>query len=842
MAMTEVGQATVTIIPNMKGAQEKISKDLGAVGGGAGEKAGKLFGGKIIGTLGKLGVAAAIGSIIKDSIGEGAKLQQSLGGIETLFKENADTVKGYASQAYKTAGMSANEYMENVTSFSAALIKSMDGDTAAAAEMANTAMIDMADNANKMGTDMSSIQTAYQGFAKQNYTMLDNLKLGYGGTKEEMSRLLADATKLSGVEYNIDNLSDVYEAIHVIQEDLGITGTTAKEAASTFEGSLSSMKAAWTDLQGNMALGNDIGPQVEALGETINTFITGNLLPMIGNVVSQLPTLLASVPGMVADLLPGLLDGVVDIVSGLASGVVDNIPVFVEGIGELLAAAWDALVNFDWTGAAQAGVDLLTAAWEGLIDIASDIWDSVIGFFTQDITFADIATAAESVWNGLTSTAETIWNTVTGFFTSVIDFPSLDEAAQTAWGTLESIASNVWGLVTGVFGGVVDFISQDDLAQTAWSTLEGIASGVWDAVKAVFKGAVEFLSLDTLAETAWSTLEGVASGVWDLVKGVFGASDVAFVDLSGVAADMWNKLKSVADNVWGKIKGALEKSDVVFADLSSAASTAWATLTSTAGDIWDGIKEVFGSFEITWPDFGALAKGAFDKLKETAQGVWDWIKGLFGGGDEASDEAMQSITGTTDEMAKAFADVKLKVAEVDMSQIILANKHVTDAVAMWKRVIGQSEYKLGHISTSALTAAKKAVISAASVYKSTMNFSWSLPDLHGKLPVITANMRTATSSDGKTSISYPSLDIGGYRWFAQGGIFNSPTVIGIGDSKGPEAAVPLDMMWRQMSKEFDKHLNGGAQVINNFTVDGAQDPEAWAMGAARTLQRELRMA
>ena len=176
--MTEVAQATVTIIPNMKGSQATISKGLGAETGNAGDKAGKSFVSKMLGAVKGLAVGAAIGKFIGDSLSEGSKLQQSLGGIETMFKDNADIVKGYASDAYKTAGLSANEYMENVTSFSAALIKSMDGDTAAAAEIANTAMIDMADNANKMGTDMSSIQTAYQGFAKQNYTMLDNLKLG----------------------------------------------------------------------------------------------------------------------------------------------------------------------------------------------------------------------------------------------------------------------------------------------------------------------------------------------------------------------------------------------------------------------------------------------------------------------------------------------------------------------------------------------------------------------------------------------------------------------------------------------------------------------------------------
>ena len=196
---------------------------------------------------------------------EGADLQQSIGGIETLFKDSAEKVKQNAANAYRTAGMSANEYMELTTSFSASLLSSLGNDTSKAADIADMAMTDMSDNANKMGTDMERITDAYQGFAKQNYTMLDNLKLGYGGTKTEMERLLADAQKITGVKYDINNLSDVYSAIHVIQGELGITGTTAKESAETFSGSLASMKAAFKNVLGNLSLGEDIGDELFAL-------------------------------------------------------------------------------------------------------------------------------------------------------------------------------------------------------------------------------------------------------------------------------------------------------------------------------------------------------------------------------------------------------------------------------------------------------------------------------------------------------------------------------------------------------------------------------------------------
>lgn len=237
-------------------------------------------------------IVAGLTKITKDSISEGAKLQQSIGGIETLFGKSADKVIKNARKAYITAGVSANDYMENVTSFSASLLQSLGGNTKKAAEIAHTAMVDMSDNANKMGTDMESIQNAYQGFAKQNYTMLDNLKLGYGGTKEEMERLLEDATKLTGVEYDIDNFSDIISGIHAIQNKLKVTGTTAKEAQTTFTGSFLSMKASLHNFLGSLALGENIMPKLMEFGESLRVFVFNNLLPMIGNVLLGLGKIL----------------------------------------------------------------------------------------------------------------------------------------------------------------------------------------------------------------------------------------------------------------------------------------------------------------------------------------------------------------------------------------------------------------------------------------------------------------------------------------------------------------------------------------------------------------------
>lgn len=288
---TELGQAYVQIMPSAKGISGSIQRQLDPEATAAGQSAGSKIGSglKIALVAATAATAAVVGKVIKDSLSEGAQLQQSLGGIETLFKGSADKVKKYANEAYRTTGLSANDYMESVTSFSASLLQSMGGDTEKAADKANMAMVDMSDNANKMGTDMGAIQDAYQGFAKQNYTMLDNLKLGYGGTKTEMERLLADAQKLTGVKYDINNLSDVYSAIHAVQEELDITGTTAKESAETFSGSLASMKASYSNFLGNLSLGQDVGPSLKALAETTSTFLFKNFLPMVGNILKALP-------------------------------------------------------------------------------------------------------------------------------------------------------------------------------------------------------------------------------------------------------------------------------------------------------------------------------------------------------------------------------------------------------------------------------------------------------------------------------------------------------------------------------------------------------------------------
>ena len=841
MAMTEVAQATVTIIPNMKGSQATIAKELGADAKTSGDSAGKSLGGSLVGAVKKVVAAAAIGKFIKDSLDAGADLQQSYGGLETIYGDAASAAKDYAAQAYK-AGISANDYAEQAVSFGASLKQAFAGDTQKAVEAANTAIMDMTDNAAKMGTPIENIQNAYQGFAKGQYNMLDNLKLGYGGTKEEMERLLADASKLSGQEYDISNLGDVYDAIHVIQQDLGLTGVAAQEASETFSGSFGAMKSAATNLMANLALGEDIMPSLDALGESISNFVIGNALPMIGNIVQQVPTVLAALPGYIAGLLPQLIPAMADIVSGLAQGLIDNIPTFVSGMGDLLTAAWDALVNFDWSGAGQLVVDLLTAAWEGLKEAASGIWDFIVGIFTGEITFPDLSGFATTAWAGLVTLASNVWKSIKTWFTTTFTFPNLAEFAATAWNGLVTLASNVWKSIKTWFTTTFTFPSLSELATAAWNGLVTLASNVWKSIKTWFTTTFTFPSLSELASAAWNGLTTLAKNVWLSFKTSL-TNTFSFPSLDELASAAWSTLTGIAGTVWSGIKGVFGATDISFADVSEAASTAWDTITTAATTVWDGIKEIFGSFDITWPDFGALAKGALDGLKTAAEGVWNWVKGLFSG--DSDDEAVKSVQGSTSEMAATLADAELKISSVDVSTITEANEFVKNTVLGWMRIFeGMSTWmSLPTVDTSSLVATSQVVISWTDTYKKKMDFSWSLPTLHGHLPVISVNMQTASSSDGKTSVSYPNLSVSGYKWFAEGGVFNEPTVIGIGDSKGPEAAVPLDMMWKQLDDEFDKYFgdDGGSVVINNyFEVNGAEDPEVYVDTLARELIQQVR--
>jgi phage-related protein len=337
-----------------------------------------VLGDVIVGGLKKIGSATleigkAFLDVGKQALDSYANYEQLVGGVETLFKDSANIVEDYANNAYKNAGLSANDYMETVTSFSASLLQSLNNDTAKSAEVADMAITDMSDNANKMGTDMSMIQNAYQGFAKQNYTMLDNLKLGYGGTKSEMERLLADAEKISGIKYDISSFADITQAIHVMQEEMGITGTTAKEAGTTIEGSVNSMKSAWQNLLTDLANGGkNMGLLIENLMTTIfgdgtetNLGVFGNVLPVIQNIVSSFADVIPNIVDKLMEHLPYLLDAASEIIMSLVYGITENIPALMPVISDLFGNILQYIIE-SLPIIINSGVQIILALVQGI--------------------------------------------------------------------------------------------------------------------------------------------------------------------------------------------------------------------------------------------------------------------------------------------------------------------------------------------------------------------------------------------------------------------------------------------------------------------------------------------
>ena len=394
-------------------------------------------------TAAKVGAAAvgaaatAIGALTTAAVNNYAEYEQLVGGVETLFKNSADTVMGYAENAYKTAGLSANEYMETVTSFSASLLQSLDGDTKAAASAADMAITDMADNANKMGTSMEMIQNAYQGFAKQNYTMLDNLKLGYGGTKEEMERLLADAEKLSGQEYDISSYADIVDAIHVVQTEMGITGTTAKEAATTIQGSTASMKSAWANLVTGLA--DDSADFDTLMSNFVDSVVTvgENIIPRIQTTIQGVTQLVSAASAKIVPLivdtlmqnLPALLTAGVDLVFALVNGILDNIDMVIDCVLQLIDVIVDKLIE-NLPKLVEGGIKLTLGLAEGLIkalpkllsktpQIIRGIVSSLVKNLPSIISVgADIV---KGIWRGITGMGDWLWNNVKGFFNGIVD-------------------------------------------------------------------------------------------------------------------------------------------------------------------------------------------------------------------------------------------------------------------------------------------------------------------------------------------------------------------------------------------------------------------------------------
>lgn len=385
-----IAEAYIQIKPSMDGVTGEIKEAMGEAGTSGSASFGSAFADGIakVGAVASAAVGAAaagVSALTKQAVSNFADYEQLVGGVDTLFKGSADLVMQNANDAFKSAGLSANEYMETVTGFSASLLQSLGGDTEAAAGVADMAIRDMADNANKMGTSMEAIQYAYQGFAKQNYTMLDNLKLGYGGTKSEMERLLADAQALTGVEYDISNLSDVYEAVHVIQDELGITGTTAAEAEETITGSLASVSSAWQNLLTGFANGDaDLPALIDDLVTTATTAL-GNLMPAIQQaligvgdfIVQMAPVIGAKLPELLNALLPTLIQAAISLVQALVTAMPEIIQAVISVLPDLMQFLIDSILTLVQM-LIPLGLDIILALADGLIQALPELIPAIV--------------------------------------------------------------------------------------------------------------------------------------------------------------------------------------------------------------------------------------------------------------------------------------------------------------------------------------------------------------------------------------------------------------------------------------------------------------------------------
>lgn len=663
---TELGQAYVQIMPSAKGISGSIQKQLDPEADSAGKSAGMKIGAGLMvaATAAVAATGVALGKIISSSLSEGANLQQSLGGIETLFKGSADKVKQYANDAYKTAGLSANDYMESVTGFSASLLQSMGGDTEKAAETANMALIDMSDNANKMGTSMESIRYAYQGFAKQNYTMLDNLKLGYGGTKAEMERLLADATKLTGVEYDINNLNDVYNAIHAVQEELGITGTTAMESAETFSGSLASMKSAFSNVLGGLSLGQDIQPALQALAETTSTFFFGNFLPMVSNILKSLPSAIAT---FFQSAGPLFTQAGTDFLNNLGIGISG-------GMGGLLAtvmATISPIVN-----AFQTVFGQLPALFQTVVDAVSPIITKIATAFTQ-LDFSGLQTLITAIVPAITNAFSVMVSIVSPAIDMVVDsFVKMWNAIQPLLAILADALMPVLQVVGAFLGGVIKGVligvsAAFDFIRTVVELLTPVISWLVEAFKAcvpALTAVAEWVgvaigmftnlsssgnSLKTIISNAWtniktaiSTAGSLISSVINTIKTVFSSLSSAGSLLSGGLSSVWNLIKSAISLAGSAITGVINGIKSIFSGLG----TAGGSLQSTMSNAWngmknaisgvasgitgivDGIKNTFNGLKnISLSGAGsAIMNGFLNGLKSSFGAVKDFVGGIAG--------------------------------------------------------------------------------------------------------------------------------------------------------------------------------------------------------------------
>lgn len=768
---------------SMKDATNSASK-MSSVMKGIGSSAIKV--GKGLAVAGAA-AATAVTALVSKSVGAFADYEQLTGGVETLFGAGGRSVEEYAqsvgksvsdiqgkydslmsaqnavlenaNKAYMTAGMSANEYMDTVTGFSASLISSLGGDTSKAADYANSALVDMSDNANKMGTDMESIKNAYQGFAKQNYTMLDNLKLGYGGTQEEMKRLLSDAEKLTGQRYDISSFADITQAIHAIQTQMDITGTTAKEASTTISGSWGSLKAAFENTLVGLTTGGEMFNQsLDALVDSAKTFgqnvipaITGALSGVGSLIESLAPVIVAELPSMVSDILPHLVSAAKSLVTGLIS----QLPALGKAVLDAIPSIFDGMTDV----IGESSVGKLKGSFEGLKNTITDTFSN-IGPMLKDFceggisTFCDALSTAMDLASGAISVIEALSPVIGAVAGAIITY----KGAVLLWNAAETAKNVVMGISTAAQWAL-------NVAMTA--------NPIGIVIVAIGALVGAFIVL-------WNKSEGFRN-FW---------------------INLWEKVKAIVTSAWEGIKAGFEKIKNGISAVKEKVSTMWNGVKEKTSELWGGVKNVvsekLNNIKSTYDAHGRGLKGAtfaaIEGVKEYYRTGYDAINQLTGGKlGEVVNKVSEKMEAVKGKFSEAFGNVKNTVMTIFENIKNGITEKISAAVNKVKEIFGSIAEKVSDVWGKI-----KGIIKAPKiVQKGTVSIAG----------VSTPIPKLGLEWNAKGGIMTRPTAFG----YANG-------KVQMGGEAGAEAILPLRTFWNNLSQYIAESNKGGNTITNEIKI------------------------